>query len=329
MLKKASIFWGFLLKIANIQYRLDFIFKDFKMPNLENFPTALLPYKKAILKSLKPVIDLSFAVNNDLPLWTSKIGGNPYLPLNEDYPHDSEGNPLALFAQFNLAEVPKNPLLPNQGILSIFINGTNSHGMDSKDPTKQDGVRVLYFDSVTNNNDELWQDFTAIREKIISHNLPFALDLQFSIGFNLTQREVSSQDDTFHELIKPKEDLDSSIRDDYVQQGIFDGSGNHLLGYPKFNQFDPRSDLACGISDDGYGGEIIMHAYYTQENPVITPEYFEQYILLLQLDNSSPKYEIEKVSDKWKDTGTFNLFIHPKDLKNLDFSKVLFNWDYD
>lgn len=29
----------------------------------------------------------------------------------------------------------------------------------------------------------------------------------------------------------------------------------------------------------------------------------------------------------WGDCGVANFFIHPDDLKNKDFSKVLYNWD--
>ncbi len=48
-----------------------------------------------------------------------KIGGQPYLPIGEEYPKDQEGNPMALLLQVNLGnlELANYP----KGILEVFI----------------------------------------------------------------------------------------------------------------------------------------------------------------------------------------------------------------
>lgn len=74
-----------------------------------------------------------------------------------------------------------------------------------------------------------------------------------------------------------------------------------ILGYPTFGQDEPRKDKVQ------YGNEI------------------GDYISLLQIDSSCP---IENNSDiMWGDCGIANFFIHPNDLKNSDFSKLVYYWD--
>ncbi|SUC47704.1 Domain of uncharacterised function (DUF1963) [Providencia stuartii] len=70
-------------------------------------------------------------------------------------------------------------------------------------------------------------------------------------------------------------------------------NGHRIGGYPFFTQTDPRE----------YRKEI------------------QDYVLLLQIDSD---YETGIL---WGDIGVGNFFIHPEDLKNKDFSKVVYNWD--
>lgn len=48
-----------------------------------------------------------------------KIGGIPYLPTNEKWPVDKNGNQLSLLLQVNLRNVQLEDF-PNAGILEIF-----------------------------------------------------------------------------------------------------------------------------------------------------------------------------------------------------------------
>ena len=68
-----------------------------------------------------------------------------------------------------------------------------------------------------------------------------------------------------------------------------------MLGYPSFTQEDPR----------------------TEDSPFDT--------LLLQID--SMRGEENNYSILWGDCGVANFFIAQSDLENLDFSRVLYNWD--
>lgn len=50
-----------------------------------------------------------------------KIGGKPYLPVGEEYPRDSNGNPMELLLQANLKNINLKDF-PKQGILEIFVS---------------------------------------------------------------------------------------------------------------------------------------------------------------------------------------------------------------
>jgi uncharacterized protein YwqG len=50
---------------------------------------------------------------------------------------------------------------------------------------------------------------------------------------------------------------------------------------------------------------------------------FSDYELLLQIDSS----EAEADEICWGDVGVGNFFIRREDLRNRDFSKVLYTWD--
>ena len=68
--------------------------------------------------------------------------------------------------------------------------------------------------------------------------------------------------------------------------------GHKLLGYPAFTQSDPRE----------------YHKKYGKYDT-----------LLLQIDTDD--------GIMWGDSGVANFFINKDDLKNMNFSSVLYNWD--
>ena len=79
-----------------------------------------------------------------------------------------------------------------------------------------------------------------------------------------------------------------------VYEETFAGDGHKIGGYPFFTQTDPRDE------DD---------------------EYEEYEVLLFQMDSDT------EADIMWGDMGVANFFIKEKDLRNLDFSDVLYNWD--
>lgn len=70
--------------------------------------TAKECYKISVLKGTPTILD-------------DKIGGSPYLPLDEEYPKDKEGLPMPLLLQVNLKNI-NLPGYPQEGILEIFTD---------------------------------------------------------------------------------------------------------------------------------------------------------------------------------------------------------------
>lgn len=77
--------------------------------------------------------------------------------------------------------------------------------------------------------------------------------------------------------------------------------GHYLLGYPYFTQEDPR--------------------YYANSNSLDTALLTREHIHLLQIDTQ------EDLGIYWGDCGIMHLFIHPKDIKNQNWHKVIYYWD--
>ena len=262
------------------------------------------PYQEKISATLKPAATMSLVPQQELSLWQSKVGGQPYLPLETAYPKDSEGQPLALLAQINLAEMPALPDFPAQGILQFYIAADDLYGMNFDDQQAQSGFRVLYFENVTEDFQQLKQNFSDIQFND-EYLLPLPLTQQYAVKFLLEQQAISSSDFAFGRKILAAEQLhefESQYEgDDFYDEffepyaELFPGTGHRLGGYPFFTQSDPRE----------YNHKI------------------QDYILLFQLDSDS-----EDGKDiMWGDAGVGNFFIHPDDLRKRDFSKVVYNWD--
>lgn len=93
---------------------------------------AGLEHKRAeISVLLQPALRLTTVptADADLPVGTSKMGGNPDLPPSTPWPYWSENDnskslPLHFLAQINLAEIAwyQATLLPSSGLLSFFYN---------------------------------------------------------------------------------------------------------------------------------------------------------------------------------------------------------------
>lgn len=221
----------------------------------ENLPTTLHPYLEKITATILPTVTLQLSPNDALTVWQSKIGGEPYLPLDTAYPIDSNGNPLALLAQFNFAEIPNLPNFPDQGILQFYIAADDLYGMNFDDQQQQSGFKVLYFDQVIEDVKQLKQDFSDIQLDDDEYLLPFTG--QYAIEFSLTMQPISTEDEGFN-IGDGSDDFYEAYSENFTS------TGHRLGGYPYFTQSDPR----------GYNQAI------------------RDYVLLFQLDTDDAENEI-------------------------------------
>ena len=276
--------------------------------------------KKVVLdileKNKKPMIKIS--LSDDKPnLFQSKFGGVPYLPKDMEVPKNKENKQLTLLAQINIEELPKNNIYPmEEGILQFWILNDDVLGLDY-DTHLGDGFKVVYYKEI---------DKSVTEEEVLEKYKPykdedsyFPIEGEFFLSFKLTDGYFSDSNDDFREIVnremkkfhienkeKYKEILkvyedkeylsywdiwDILEEDKEIGKKLFE-AGHKIGGYPNFTQSDVRK-----IGD------------------------YE--ILLLQIDSEGT----EKNEIMWGDCGIANFFIREKDLKELNFEKVIYNWD--
>lgn len=224
-----------------------------------------------------------------------------------DYPVDKNGNKLHLLAQINFDQFPVKQPLPQSGLLQFFIADDNDDvfGADFDHPDVQSGFRVVYHRTI---------DPSVTPEQVSALGVPTHADVECSpvfrevaVRMEKTVACMGLEDYKFEGLAKQlvKELFSEDVGDQnlyrYLGSDDFDylceqrqPIGHHLLGYPYFTQYDPRPE----------------------DSPYDT--------LLFQVDSDMVDHEDVTL---WGDCGVANFFINRRDLENLDFSRVLYNWD--
>lgn len=262
--------------------------------NLNELSESLQPYKDQITATKKESIEITLVPTEQLSLWQSKVGGEPYLPIGQQYPQSLEGEDLQLLAQINFAELPENEQYPKSGILQFFINPNDDlYGLNFDDQQKQDGFSVIFYDTVNQDLALLQQEFPVLDDGAYS-----PVSGQSAIHFEKNESYIDLNNFDFSKkVVDPYASDDDEANDNFCEEytEIFSANGHRLGGYPFFTQSDPRE----------YNESI------------------QDYVLLLQIDTD----DSDGIDIMWGDSGVGNFFIHPEDLKKRDFSKVVYNWD--
>lgn len=260
-------------------------------------PKELEIYRSNIASTVKPVIHLT-AEKGETSLLESKFAGHPYLPKSMEHPKDEHGLPLKLLAQLNLEELPKLEFLPEKGILQFFIAGNDDvMGIDFDNMCNQSNFRVVYHSTIIEDETFLVTDFSYM-DQYESESFPIQNELKLS--FQLDYEPVSIGDFRNNDLLGDSVDLSQIVEEDSEKElwevycETFTGDGHKMGGYPYFTQTDPRE---------------------------YDPNLEEHDILLFQMDSD------DENGIMWGDCGVANFFIKKEDLKKLDFSNVIYNWD--
>jgi uncharacterized protein YwqG len=255
-------------------------------------------YLDAIKPLVRPKIDLTLVPTEESQFdrAKSKIGGQPHLPRDQEWPKNELGNSLSFIGQLNFEEVSKfdkSELLPKQGILSFFYCADQEvWGFDPKDGQR---FKVIYSENV---NDLVKQSFPT---DLQSHSIFQANLLTFTSSLSLP----TWQDDSIEGLIQD-EDFEN-----YLEASS--GSDNQILGYAKCIQ--GTMELECQLVTNGlYCGDPTGYED-PKRNELEAGK--KDWVLLLQIDS-----EEEKTGMMWGDSGRIYFWIKKQDLLNKDFSKT-------
>ena len=250
---------------------------------------------------------LAFDSESTPTIFDSKVGGLPYWDPAKTYPTDSKGNKMHLLAQINFDQDKAESPLPQSGMLQFFIGGEEMYGLDLDHPTEQKDWRIVYHEKVdasvtaetveamgipSNNGDDEEVDSPVFR----------------SCVFRLVKKETWLTPDHWERF----DELTLEVAKDLFGETDAE-SANEVFGEDQYALLEEEYFYS-------ENSQLLGHPFFTQED--VREEGSRYNTLLFQLDS-------ETVDDvvMWGDSGVGNFFINAEDLKRLDFSNVLYNWD--
>ncbi|MEG4490777.1 DUF1963 domain-containing protein [Microcoleus sp. D3_18_C4] len=258
-------------------------------------------YRDRIEATIKPYIEIQTQNNDDVNWWQSKFGGLPYLPKGFEYPKTPDGKYLFLLAQLNFDEVPPLDGFPDRGILQFYIADDDLYGLNldnsvnADNHTIEDQFKIIYFPHPDFKVEKIITNYDFLPE-------PEYFPVQGCCGLQFTKKyaPISTIDYKFTELLGSEiHELfrNPEIEDEYRETSH--SCGHKIGGYPYFTQDDVRK-----------------YSNTSEQKQKLD-------ILLFQMDSDAN----ETVDIMWGDSGVGNFFIDESALRELDFSKVLYNWD--
>lgn len=276
-----------------------------------------LNIKKEIIRetkkrTAKPAFALEIQKDRQPGLLDNKFGGVPYWDLDLEYPADAKGNKLLFIAQINLAQVPSESELPRQGLLQFFTGLDDVFGLDFDDQDRQDTFRVVYHAKT---------DGAVTKEQVLSLDVPVSSDSNYQdftpifkeSAVEIAARDICMGDDDYRFELLFKEIAKERYGEDLGEDSLYD-----IIGGDDYEQLE--AELS---SENGHW--MLGYPFFTQCDPRGEEQRYERYdTLLLQIDSDMIGGEDYVL---WGDCGVGNFFINREDLKNMDFSRVLYNWD--
>lgn len=259
-------------------------------PNMkENFelPEYFEKHRAVLKDTIKECVDIH-AEKASTGTFDSKFGGCPYFPKGMAYPLNQEGNPLKLLAQINFEQVPRLNNYPEKGILQFFLDPCDElYGCSFDENTEQKNFRIIYHEEIETDESKLLSDFSFVK---VEEEM-FPIESEAKLIFTKGTQIMPAGDFRFDSLIGADDKYEHYAELERYYE-LYGSLSHKIGGYPGFTQFDPREHY---------------HKDRTE--------------LLLQVDSD------DAIDIIWGDCGVANFFISEEDLKNKDFSKVLYNWD--
>lgn len=249
---------------------------------------------------------LRFGLTDSEPdIFTSKIGGTPYLPHGAEIPADSAGRQMKLLAQFDCTLLEGLPDFPHTGMLQFWLN--------VKYPWEE--WKITYHREI---------DRTVTEAEILAQIAPFTegetgefpvINGGYGIEPELVRESMSGSDERYGLLAcKYLNDLtDGKYFEEYDDAyDLFDpehGGGHKLGGY----LYDPQSWARYCYEPDA---EIDLG---TEEEALL--------LFQLRYEHGFGAHWADGAKVILGDCGVMHFFIRRKDLKALDFGKAWYDWN--
>ncbi|HFJ9287008.1 TPA: YwqG family protein [Bacillus toyonensis] len=171
-------------------------------------PKELEQYRSILEESVKPYVKVSGTLA-ETTLFESKFGGHPYLPIDQEHPKDSNGQPMMLLAQLNFEEMPHIEYMPQNGMLQFFVSADDElFGADFDHPTDQKDFRIMYHSTITEDLTKVITDFSYLNtldsEDFI---IPEAAKLKFELNY----QPVTSRDYRFEMIFNDNIDWEEIV----------------------------------------------------------------------------------------------------------------------
>ena len=241
-----------------------------------------------------------------IALTDSKFGGLPYWPKNKPYPENEKGEKLVLLAQINFDKAKMHDYrLPKHGILQFFILGDELSGADFNSPTSQNNFRVVYHAETDSSISEEY-----VRSLDVKANTEYNGDKDnYLPSYDVFKHSFEEINDSLNNCDDGIDALVGDILEDLYDEKLIEGSVWKSFNSTEFDY------LASRLDNTAWGHKMLGYPAFTQSDP----RNDEYQTLLLQIDSQD--------DFMWGDCGVANFFINEKDLRKLDFSKVLYTWD--
>ena len=267
-------------------------------------PPRLIPQLEHCIKE-SLLLNTQPCAEDQIPIGTSKIGGQPDLPMYTEWPV-WRGKPLAFVAQINLADLPQYDflsILPDKGILSFFYDAEQeAWGFEPED---REGWRVLYF------------EHPELQRRALPSDLPDegkykSCSIGFSRSITIPSFESSYIALKYGEL-KHKE-VDQYIElYEQLQKFLNEGDCIHrILGHP--DQIQNDIQLECQLTSHGLN--CGSSAGYADPRAETLKAGALDWVLLLQIDSDA------HADMMWGDVGMLYYCIPIEELQKRNFEAV-------
>lgn len=278
--------------------------------------SAKLAYEKLISDTKTPYLEI--CLEDMFPgIFESKVGGIPYLPKNAEIPLNSQGKPMKLLAQIDCKELNELSEYPHEGILQFWLTTV----------WPWEEYKVIYHKEI---------DRTIVKEDVLmklsefiqEEKDCFPVEGEYGMKFSPKEEAMSRHDNRLKAIFC--QFYNEFSGDDIMEP---DDAGEGEFGAVVYNIFGKYCDNAYGMGHKigGYKGSSQHTEYYESRTPIDVRS-DESYMLLFQLDSdyAMVNFEARKhdwIKVMWGDSGIGNFSIKRSDLKNCNFSNVLFQWD--